>query len=62
LFTSKIIPDWFSGIPFLENTENFFHKGTFDYFDLAAIIFGTAIAYFVLLTTNKKGAMPCRAQ
>lgn len=49
----KIIPDWFEGIPFLENTKNYFLQGTFDFLDLAAIAFGTLIAYFVLLTTNK---------
>jgi len=37
----------------LENTENYFQKGTFDLLDLAAIAFGTVIAYFVLITTNK---------
>jgi hypothetical protein len=50
----KIIPDWFTGIPFLENTENYFLKGTFDYIDLAAIALGTLIAYFALLATYKK--------
>lgn len=50
---SQIIPDWFVGIPFFENTENYFLQGTFDFIDLAAIAFGTAMAYFVLLTTNK---------
>ena len=50
---SKIIPDWFIGIFFLENTENYFLNGTFDFLDLAAIALGTAIAYFVLITTNK---------
>ena len=30
---SKIIPDWFAGLPFLENTGNYFVHGTFDYFD-----------------------------
>lgn len=49
----KIIPDWFPGIPFLENTENYFLYGTFDFIDLAAITIGTVIAYFVLLATNK---------
>jgi ABC-type xylose transport system permease subunit len=53
-WSSRIIPDWFAGIPFLENTENYFLKGTFDFLDLAAIAFGTVIAYFVLLTTNKR--------
>ena len=49
----KLIPDWFTGIPFLENTENYFLRGTFDYIDLVAIAFGTAIAYFVLIITSK---------
>ncbi len=49
----KIIPDWFAGIPFLENTENYFLKGTFDFLDLAAIALGAVVAYFVLLTTIK---------
>jgi ABC-type xylose transport system permease subunit len=52
-WSSRIIPDWFAGIPFLENTENYFLKGTFDFLDLAAIAFGTVIACFVLLITNK---------
>jgi hypothetical protein len=50
---SGIIPDWFAEIPFLENTENYFLQGTFDFVDLAAIAFGSIAAYFVLLTTNK---------
>jgi ABC-type xylose transport system permease subunit len=54
VWPSKIIPDWFTGIPFLENTESYFLHGTFDFIDLAAIAFGTMIAYFVLLTTNKR--------
>ena len=54
---SRIIPDWFTGIPFLENTESYFLQGTFDFIDLAAIAFGTMIAYFVLLTTNKRRAL-----
>jgi len=49
---SKIIPDWFAGIPFLENTENYFLQGTFDFLDLAAIALGTVIAYFALLITG----------
>ena len=53
-WSSMIIPDWFAGLPFLENTENYFRKGTFDILDVAAIAFGTAIAYFILLTTSKR--------
>ena len=53
-WSSRIIPDWFAGIPFLENTENYFSRGTFDILDLSAIAFGTVIAYFVILTTTKR--------
>jgi len=52
-WSSTIVPDWFSGIVFLENSKNYFLCGTFDYFDLAAITMGTVIAFFVLLFTNK---------
>jgi len=53
----KIIPDWLEDIPFLENTENYFLYGTFDFIDLAAITIGTTIAYFVLIATNKSERM-----
>jgi len=53
-WSSSIIPNWFTGIPFLENTENYFLQGTFDFIDLAAIALGTVIAYFAILTTSKR--------
>ena len=53
----KVIPDWFAGIPFLENTENYFLEGTFDVIDLGAITFGTVMAYYALLATRKKRIM-----
>jgi len=53
-FPTKIIPHWFSGIPFLENTENYFIHGTFDFTDLIAIALGSITAYLVLLATNKR--------
>ena len=56
-WSSRIIPDWFAGIPFLENTGNYFSRGTFDILDLSAIAFATIIAYFVILTTSKRRAM-----
>jgi len=49
----KIIPEWFAGIPFLENTENYFLHGTFDLNDLVCVLLGSIMAYFVLLTTNR---------
>jgi hypothetical protein len=53
-WSSSIIPNWFAGIPFLENTKNYFLKGTFDFIDLAAIALGTMIAYFVISATSKR--------
>ena len=52
-WSASIIPVWFDGIPFLENTKSYFIHGTFDFTDLAAIAFGTLTAYLVLLSTNK---------
>ena len=50
----KIIPDWFEGIPFLENTKNYFQRGTFDMVDLVAFALGTVTAYFVILATSRR--------
>jgi hypothetical protein len=52
-WSSIMIPDWFEGIPCLENTESYFLQGTFDFTDLAAIALGTVMAYFVIVITNK---------
>ena len=53
--SSTMVPDWFSGILFLENSKNYFLLGTFDFNDLTAIIFGALSAYFVLSATMKGG-------
>ena len=50
----KIIPDWFEGIPFLENSKNYFLYGTYDIYDIAAVVLGAATASFILLTTIKR--------
>ena len=50
----KIIPDWFSGIPFFENTKNYFSRGTFDIIDLVAVLIGSITGYFVLIITMEK--------
>lgn len=42
-------PGWFTGVPFLENTSNYFLMGTFDILDLLSIAAGTLAAY---ITTN----------
>jgi len=52
--SSTIVPDWFSGILFLENSKNYFLSGTFDFNDLAAIAVGTISAYLVLSATQKR--------
>jgi len=52
--SSAIIPDWFSGILFLENSKNYFLSGTFDINDLTAIALGTILAYFALAITIKR--------
>lgn len=52
--SSAMVPDWFSGILFLENSKNYFLSGTFDFNDLTAIVFGTITAYFVLSATMKR--------
>ena len=50
---AAIVPDWFEGIPFLENTTNFILRGTFDSADMISIILGASLAYIVLLRTEK---------
>ena len=54
-FSSSILPNWFSGVPFLENSKNFFLSGRFDVNDVIAITFGTIFAYFALSITIKRG-------
>jgi len=51
---SKITPDWFDRVPFLENTKHYFVHGTFDFNDLIAIAIGSIIAYFILLITMER--------
>lgn len=38
----------------MENSKNYFQKGTFDVVDLVAIALGTAIAYLVIVATNRR--------
>ena len=55
ILISNMIPDWFSGILFLEKTRGYFLNGTFDFIDLAAIASGAAAAYFVINHLKKGG-------
>jgi hypothetical protein len=44
-----IIPDWFNHIFFLENTKDYFLKGTFDILDVLSIAIGAICSFLVLL-------------
>ena len=46
------IPGWFAGIPFLENTANYFLLGTFDTLDLLSIAAGTLAAYLIIILSK----------
>ncbi|MEJ2553383.1 MAG: hypothetical protein P8079_05040 [Gammaproteobacteria bacterium] len=46
-------PAWFTGIPFLDNTRDYFLSGTFDRLDLLSIAAGTTVAYITLRLSHK---------
>ena len=46
-------PDWFDGIPLLENTASYFLHGRFDPLDLASIVVGAALALPLILATRR---------
>ena len=54
IWFTPFVPNWFTGIPFLENTKSYFIHGTFDFLDVAAIALGTAAAYLILSVTMKR--------
>lgn len=47
-------PVWFSGIPFLDNTADYFLMGTFDVFDLLSIAAGTLVAYLTIIFSTRR--------
>lgn len=49
------VPGWFKGIPFLENTGNYFRFGTFDPRDIAAAAVGALAAGAVMFILLPKG-------
>ena len=53
-FQTKLLNSTSILIDNFNQLKNYFRKGTFDILDLVAIAFGTAIAYFILLTTSKR--------
>ena len=50
----KFIPDCFASIPVLENTGDYFVRGTFSFGDIVAIFTGTITAYFLLMITSER--------
>ena len=48
------VPEWFHGIPFLENTAAYFIRGTFDILDLCSIAAGTLAAYLTIVLSNRR--------
>ena len=48
------VPDWFIGIPFLENTSAYFIAGTFDVLDLLSIAAGTIAAYLTIRISKNR--------
>jgi len=48
------VPDWFTGIPFLENTSAYFIAGTFDFLDLLSIAAGTVAAYLTIRISQNR--------
>ena len=55
--TSQIlpyVPEWFNGIPFLENTAAYFQFSTFDELDVFSIALGTVLAYLTILLSNDR--------
>ncbi|MCI0505716.1 MAG: hypothetical protein L0Z73_06345 [Gammaproteobacteria bacterium] len=49
-------PAWFAGIPFLENTANYFRHGRFDLLDLFSIGLGALAAYLTMQLIIKRSA------
>ena len=55
------VPDWFAGVPFLENTESYFIHGTFDILDLLSIGLGAFAAFVtmqVIIRRSSHSAKP----
>ena len=46
-------PDWFAGIPLLENTVAYFTNGRFDPLDLVSIAAGAVLALPLILATRR---------
>lgn len=51
---NRLVPEWFDGILFLENTRSYFYQGSFDSNDIFATCIGAIVAFFVILLTMNK--------
>ena len=54
ILASGLIPNFFSGIPFLEASKDYFISGAFDYYDLAAIVLGATAACLIIFKTIER--------
>lgn len=53
-FAASLVPDWLEGVPYLENTVGFFLRGTFDWWDIAAIAAGSCLAFIIIFLFLKE--------
>ena len=51
---SQLIPKWFEGMFILQNMENCFLNGTFDFLDILASSVAALAAYWVLVKTRQE--------
>ena len=51
---NPLIPDWFDGILFLENTRAYFREGTYDMNDVIATCIGGGVAFLVIVMTLRR--------
>jgi hypothetical protein len=49
---AALAPDWFQGIPVLENTASYFMRGVFDPLDILFIALGAVAAYATIRSTE----------
>lgn len=50
---ARNVPQWFSAVPVLENTADYFSFGTFDFLDIFSIAAGAFAAYLTILISQK---------
>ncbi len=53
----RLIPQWFDGILFLENTRSYFRQGTYDINDIIATGIGGGVAFLIIVITMHKKAI-----